>query len=223
VSDKGTGLIEGQRLPRGRHGIPPEVILAHQRERLLSSTTAVLADQGLAGLTVGKMIDRAGVSRTTFYRLFEDKRDCVLAAQERAIKRFQETIGAAFVREADWPSGVAAGVSAALDFAVLNPGAARLALPSSFALAEPALASNGLMVQTRLFEHLRDGAMRCPDARIPDGLAQRAAIGAAYSIIGAALVEGKADSLIELRADLVRIILSPYLGDSEAKRIAMAT
>ena len=63
---------------------------------------------------------------------------------------------------------------------------------------------------------MRDGAMRCPGAHIPDGLTERASIGAAYSIVDAALVEGKPDSLIELRADLVRIILAPYLGDSEA-------
>ena len=221
MSYQRASLLEGQRLPRGRHGIPQEVILAHQRERILSATTGVIAEQGLAPLTITKMVGRAGVSRKVFYRLFEDKRDCVLAAQERALRRFQETVAAAFAREAAWPSGVAAGVSAALDFAVLNPGAARLALPLSLALVEPQLASSSLAFQTGLIKHLHECAIRCPGAHIPDGLTERASIGAAYSIIDAALVEGKADSMIELRADLVRIILTPYLGDSEAKRVGM--
>jgi hypothetical protein len=42
------------------------------------------------------------------------------------------------------------------------------------------------------------------------------------SVVGARLTAGEAESLLELKPELVRMILTPYVGDDEARRAATA-
>jgi AcrR family transcriptional regulator len=215
-----------RRLPRGRHGIPHELVAANQRERLLKATAAVIAERGYASLAVGDVTARAGVSRATFYQLFEDKHDCVLAAQSWAMDRLHRAIVDAAESSAaaggDWPRAVAAGVGAALDFAAEFPGQARLVLASGHSPSEPRLARDGLALHLRLVRLLHEGSRCFPGARSPSGLAEQAAVGAAMSIVGTCLAAGEVDALPELKIDLVQIVLVPYLGGNEAKRVARA-
>src|SRR5215213_1816945 len=95
------------KLPRGPHALPQEVVVAHQRERLLDAAATAMAEQGYAVLTVRDLIDRAGVSRRTFYQLFDDKIDCVFAAHERAFERLSEIVVSACRAGDAWPDRVA--------------------------------------------------------------------------------------------------------------------
>jgi AcrR family transcriptional regulator len=221
------GVDYGRRLPRGRHGIPHELVAANQRERLLNATASVIAEQGYASLAVSDLTARAGVSRATFYKLFDDKHDCVLAAQGWAIDRLLGAIAAAAEplagAQGEWPRAVAAGVGAALDFAAAFPGQARLVLASSHSPSEPRLARDGLALHLRLVRLLREGSKRFPGARSPSELTEQAAVGAAMSIVGTCLAAGEVEALPELRADIVQIVLMPYLGGNEARRVARAT
>jgi AcrR family transcriptional regulator len=216
------GVNYGNRLPRGRHGIPQELVIANQRERMLSAAATIFAERGYAAMSVSDVIKRAGVSRATFYQLFGNKLECLLAAQERALDGLQELIAAACRSQQDWPRGVAAAVGALLDFTARFPGDARLILASSHALSEPELAREGVAVHEQMGELLGESAARCPSARSPDGLSQRAAVGAAMSLLGSCLAADEIAAIPELKPDLVQIILAPYLGDNEAKRVATA-
>ena len=75
VRDGDLAAGEGRGLPR-RTG-------ADQRARLLDAIVAVVASDGYAASRVGDIAARAGVSRSTFYELFEDKQACFLAAHRR--------------------------------------------------------------------------------------------------------------------------------------------
>jgi AcrR family transcriptional regulator len=68
------------RLPRGRHGLPRELVTRSQRERLLAAVVRVTAANGYESTSVADILDEAGVGRESFYELFEDKKDCPLAA-----------------------------------------------------------------------------------------------------------------------------------------------
>ena len=98
-------------LPRGRHGLPKGEIVAHQRERLLRSLGVEIRDQGYSSLSVADVVARAGVSRRTFYQLFDDKLDCVLAAHRAAASRLEWLVSEARATAADGPTGAAAGVA----------------------------------------------------------------------------------------------------------------
>lgn len=70
-------------LPRGSNSLPPEVVMLSQRGRLIEATAYQIDQQGYAATSVQDIIDRAGVSKTTFYKLFKDKEDCYLHCFER--------------------------------------------------------------------------------------------------------------------------------------------
>lgn len=72
--------VVGERLPRGPHRLSREEVERSQRERLLLGAADAVAEKGYAATSVADILRRAGVSRTTFYQLFDDKLDCFLGA-----------------------------------------------------------------------------------------------------------------------------------------------
>ena len=67
-----------ERLPSGRHGLPRAYVVRSQRERLLEAMVRVAAAKGYEATTVTDVIEVAGVSRATFYEMFDDKAACFL-------------------------------------------------------------------------------------------------------------------------------------------------
>ena len=67
-------------LPRGRHNLTRDQVEASQRLRLAVGLTEALGAQGYAGTSVAAILSRAGVSRLTFYELYDNKLDCFLDA-----------------------------------------------------------------------------------------------------------------------------------------------
>lgn len=208
------------KLPRGPHALPQDVVVAHQRERLLDAAAAAMAEKGYAELTVRDLIDRAGVSRRTFYQLFEAKIDCVFAAHERAFGHLSRVIVDACRTEAAWPDRVAAAVSASLAFAVESPTDAQLIVVTCHTASEPMLASRGHAAHEKLADLLRTGRKQAEVAHTPPELTEQAVVGAAMAVVGARLLAGKIATLPALAPELSQIILTPYLGDEEAQRVA---
>ncbi|WP_067844205.1 TetR/AcrR family transcriptional regulator [Nocardia lijiangensis] len=84
-----------RQLPRGRHGLPREQVIASQRERILDAMAETMAIAGYVGTSVAAVLKRAGVSRETFYEQFRSKEDCFAAAYERAVERLVDRIAEA--------------------------------------------------------------------------------------------------------------------------------
>jgi Bacterial regulatory proteins, tetR family len=76
------GTVTAVRLPPGRHGLPADLVRAHQRHRLLEAAAKALADEGYGRITAARVTELAGVSSRTFYQHFEDLWACLLAAYE---------------------------------------------------------------------------------------------------------------------------------------------
>ena len=79
-----------------------------QRRRLLLAIGELLSEGGVEAATVGSISRRAGVSRRTFYEVFEDREACFLAAFEQAIERIAQEVVPAYARERKWSGQVAA-------------------------------------------------------------------------------------------------------------------
>jgi AcrR family transcriptional regulator len=82
-------------LPRGRHGLPREQVVAAQRERLMAAMTVLMADLGYEHVRVGDVASEAGVSRAAFYECFPDKESCAFAAYDRFIEVLLGRVAAA--------------------------------------------------------------------------------------------------------------------------------
>jgi AcrR family transcriptional regulator len=78
-------------LPRGR-GTPRVEAERNQRERLFAATVATVAEKGYEATTVADLEELSGVSRSAFYRHFEDKKKCFLAAIEALVEPATQTV-----------------------------------------------------------------------------------------------------------------------------------
>lgn len=80
-------------LPPGR-GTPREKAARNQRERLFGATVATVAGKGYEATTVADLVKLSGVSRSAFYKHFDDKQACFLAAVEAIVWPALERLGA---------------------------------------------------------------------------------------------------------------------------------
>lgn len=207
------------RLPRGPHKLPRDVVVDHQRQRLIAGAVRALARYGYAELTVEHVLAEAGVSRTTFYENFDNKRGCVLAAHEEVFNHFAAELFRACAGEVEWPDKVTAAVRAAVAFAVAGPEEAQLLIVDVVA-ADPTLVARVLASNDYLVGLLRNGREQSPEVAALPELTERALIGAATSVIGSRLLSHQADRLPALEPELVQSMLLPYVGVAEARQRA---
>ena len=91
-------------------------VLDVQRARILAAMVQVLAEDGGAGMvTVARVVARAGVSRRTFYDLFEGCEDCFLAVFDDALARATRVaVQATESAPSSWREQIRAGLCALL-------------------------------------------------------------------------------------------------------------
>src|SRR6267154_2907686 len=82
-----------------------------QRTRLLAAAVEVVGEVGYARMTVARVIERARVSRKTFYGTFSDREECFLGAFEQALEHGRELAVEAYDRELGWRDGVRAALA----------------------------------------------------------------------------------------------------------------
>ena len=187
------------------------------RRRILAALAEAIAAAGFDRATVTTIARRAGVSRRTFYDLYAGREEAFLAAHERAFAAFAERIEGACAAQPGWPQQVREALAAALDFAATSPDSALLVLADSFA-AGPHAAALRERLFALLVPALRRGRVFC--AVEPCPALEEALLGGLLAVAAGRLREGRAASLPALAPSLTRFVLSPYLGDAGATRIA---
>jgi AcrR family transcriptional regulator len=214
------GDLRQWRLPRGRHGLPRELVERSQRERLLAAVVQVTAEKGYDSTTVGDILGEAGVGRESFYQLFNDKLDCMLAAHKILIDSLEERVRAVYHDEGPWPQRVRSAVSVTLDWVAADPETARFLLVEVSAIG-PAfrpIFQTEFERFTKFFEAGIDGSELDPQL----AGAARLAIGGMLARIYEEVVLGRTEELPSLLPDLTYGLLVPYLGEEQARAVAGA-
>lgn len=208
---------ERWRPPRGRHRLPPEVVARSQRDRLLEAAIRLVAAKGYATMTIGDLTGEAGVSRTTFYELFDDKEACFLAAYDNAIDLLVRRVVTAYEAGEQWPERALLGLEALLELLAAEPALARLALVDIGSAGPAAQRRFRAAVQrlTPLFEEGRDFAA---NGRSLPANTSRMAIGGVTGLIADELVADRAEGLPGLLSDVLFATLVPYIGPDAAAR-----
>jgi len=112
-----------ERLPRGRHNLPIQVVRASQRERLLQAMVECVTNQGYEATTVPQVVATAGVARHSFYALFSDKTDCFIAVCDQVAGDILDAMLATLTD--DWLETVHRGTRAYLRWWQEHPGFAQ--------------------------------------------------------------------------------------------------
>ena len=111
---------QGVRARRQANGLAAGIGQAHlaeiQRARILAATFDVVAEHGAANVSVAHIVERSGVSRRTFYEIFSDREDCLLAAFEHALELAGRRVLPAYGAPSRWHERIRAGLLALLNF-----------------------------------------------------------------------------------------------------------
>lgn len=212
-----------ERLPRGRHGLSPEYVARNQRERLIAALIAGLYEGGYQKTTVSLIGQRASVSKSDFYKHFESKDECFLAAYDAGIERIRERVEAACagVSHNRWPERVGVGIEALLKLFTIEPALA------SMALVEGIRAGRGIhdRYQAALdsfVSDLRRGAPASPAGGEVPAATTEAVVGGVAAMLGRRVLAREAEQLPQLFPEILEFVLCAYLGAEEARRIVSA-
>ncbi len=201
-----------ERLPRGPHGLTRDEVEESQRARLMLGAAEAVAAKGYAATSVADMIERAGVSRATFYQLYDDKADCFAAACAMVSEVLAEVMGQALSAIASDPDASPIErldrlLGAYLDALAANPILARVFLVEVYAAGEAAIRA-----RRDALEHFVDlvaatygdapGLLgSAPEQRF----AAEVLVGAVSSMVTNAVALGEAERLPGLREPLIRL------------------
>jgi AcrR family transcriptional regulator len=134
-----SGELRGRRLPPGG-GVPREKAERNQRQRLYAAMVASCAERGYEATTIAHLLELSGVSRGTFYDLFDDKLDCFLDAIAEILGGGVTLVAERLSSDGSREQQALTALEAFIDTVVGQPAAARMCLVESYAAGEPAAA-----------------------------------------------------------------------------------
>jgi AcrR family transcriptional regulator len=212
-----------ERLPRGRHGLSPQFVAQNQRERLIAALIDSLADVGYQKTTVSLIGQRAAVSKSDFYKHFESKDDCFIAAYDTATERIHERVTGACARHArnDWSGRVLDGITTLISLLADEPAIATIALVEGLRVGRGVYDRYQAAIESYV-PYLREGAPPAPDGEPVPEATDEAVAGGIASLLGRRVLAGETERLGEMLPDVLGFALTPYLGAAEARRIISA-
>jgi AcrR family transcriptional regulator len=186
-----------------------------QRARLIRAAVPVVDEVGWSGATVAQIAARARVSRRTFYDLFADRDDCLLAVLDDAVVRIEGELGLA-VLEVSWRVRVRGGLWTILSFLDREPVLARVCVVEALR-GGPRVLERREEIFARLAAVLGEGRGESPREET-SRLTAEGLVGAAFTIVQARLLRGEREPLTGLTGELMGMIVLPYLGPAAARR-----
>ncbi len=216
-------------------------VMEMQRRRLLLAIGEVVAEDGLEDASVGRICKRAGMSRRTFYEIFEDREACFLAAFQVAVERIARGVLDAYEcgdrtrrtegtrcaqdtrrargtqRARGWRECIRAALTVLLERFDLEPTVAHLCLVESLKGSPPVLEYRRLVLDalSGAIDQARVDAKRGTG---PATLTAESTVGGVLAVLHARVLVPDPRPLIGLLNPLMSMIVHPYLGAAAARR-----
>lgn len=193
---------------------------ADQRRRILRAAAALVAKRGYQDTTTELIVRRAKVGYATFYKHFADKEECLLALFDEAWGRTEAAINEAYEEQPGaWPQKAAAALRTLFELIVADPLLAKACLVETLSAGPAAVARYGAGLKA--FEPLlRPGrALNPRGEQLPATLEDTLAGGVLW-VAYQRLIVGEAEKLPQLLPETIEFVLSPYVGEEEAVRVA---
>jgi AcrR family transcriptional regulator/DNA-binding MarR family transcriptional regulator len=191
--------VPGDLSPAG-NGLGHQQVQAIQRARMIAAMAEVYAELGAPDVTVAHVVARSGVSRRTFYEVFEDLEDCFLAAFDDGVERASRYVLDTVDPNMKWVDRVRASLTALLSFLDDEPLMGRL------------------RILTRILTVIDQGRGEARAGQGAPPLTAEGMVGGALSILHARLLQDNKSGLVELTGPLMGMIVLPYLGAAASRR-----
>ena len=190
-----------------------------QRDRIMVAVAEAVAARGYAATTVADIVERAGVSRATFYEIFKDKDDSLMAAANMLLGEIVAVVTRQLSPDKPIHGMVRDALAAVLTLMAQRPAFAHLIFVEgrTMTAAVRETYNSGVKVLVSLLDQARvDGP---PDAVSP-AISARAACGALGMVIRNEILSGRTEDLPALLPDAIYGFLVPFLGQEEALALA---
>lgn len=205
----------------GGHVLRREVVVHHQRERILTATVNLVGTRGYRAVSVAAIVAEAGVSRLKFYENFGSKQDAFVAAFEDGLEdlraRLSRTCEEAGV---EWSGRVVAGIGALLDFLAGRPELARAMIVEAPMLGQE-MADAPERTGAALAPLLAGARDSKSAAKLPPGT-EESVLDGLYWLLYDALLSDRPESIKALGPALVEFVVLPFRGTSAARATADA-
>ncbi|HEY1687312.1 MAG TPA: TetR/AcrR family transcriptional regulator [Solirubrobacteraceae bacterium] len=201
-------------------------IVALQRSRLIDAAVGLLAAQGYEAFSAAAVCERAGVSRRTFYEVFEGRDACLVALLEYAEERIAKAFNGMDLASLAWSERIRMGLWAILCIADSDPALARVCLVES-QRAGASIQLERERMTGRLVAFIDEGRSESASASKASELTAEALFGAVTSVIAARLKQpafreekdgAPRAGVRGLLGELTAMIALPYLGTAVAQR-----
>jgi AcrR family transcriptional regulator len=215
----GTALASGvasRTLTFEECGAGRDRLLGIQRARLTRAMCELCSERGVDGLVVGDVVERAGVSRRTFYEIFRDREECFVAALEEAAERAGEIATVGYEAGNSWAERIRRALEAVLRFADEDPAAGRTLFIESLGAGVRAREIRSGIVN-RLVDIVDAGRHAGDNGSPATRLTAEGVVGGVASVIHDRLVSGDPALLTDLLNDFMSMIVLPYLGPDAAR------
>jgi AcrR family transcriptional regulator/DNA-binding MarR family transcriptional regulator len=197
-------------------GLKRSQVAGVQRSRIIAATFEACAEDGAAGLSVADIVGRAGISRRTFYELFDSCEDCLLAALDQAIAAVSERVLEVYDPQAPWRTRMRSALTALLSYLDEQPEIARLLIVESLAAGPRAFERRARAVAAAVAatEGGREAARKRVD---PPPLTAEGIAGGVLAVLHQRMLEGEREPLTKLLNPLMGMVVLPYLGAAAAR------
>jgi len=186
-----------------------------QRSRIHQAMIEVVSERAYPETRVVDVSKVAGVSRKTFYELFDSKEDCFLAAYDVLLGNLLGEATEAFESRpgSPWAERVAEALGALLDHLSKHPEEARFAIVEVLAAGPKALARRDAAL--RQFTGFLESGRSETSLELP-GITSIAVAGGVNELLYSEILHGAVSRLPSRLPDLMFWITLPYLGPEGA-------
>jgi AcrR family transcriptional regulator len=204
------------KFPSGIRKLPSDLVSAIQRERLLAAMLRAASELGYREANVQDVIERAGVSRPTFYEHFDNKEDCFLAALDATATRLRERMGEAARKGDRLRDRLRFGLETLLHFVATDREAARTLIVEARAASVEAL-----MRRDELLDHFAaciDSQVRelLPDPPSYSPVTAAGMVGGVEALLYSRLNSDELDDLDSLLPSMMYFLVLPFEGQEAA-------
>jgi AcrR family transcriptional regulator len=202
-------------------GVGRARVVEIQSARIVVAMSELVRERGAGGVTVAHVVQRSGVSRRTFYELFDDREDCFVAAFDAAVAAARERVLAAAGASGRWRERTRAALLAMLEFLDAEPDLGYLCVVGVLGGGQRALERRAAVLDS-LVDAVHAARAEARGSADLDRLVAEGVVGAVLSVIHVRLLERQAGRqshpLVGLTNSLMSIIVLPYLGPAAAQR-----
>lgn len=210
--------------PNGRRRPPapvealPPIAVYSPEQRIIRAFAAAVAEKGYPATTIADVCATAGISQTTFYLHFADKRDLIAATLDSGRAQMLAVAMPAARRAPDWRQAVRAAAQAICAFFASEPAFARVGMVDLYSAGSELVASRdqaGIDLLRVLLAPAFDGG------EVPDLFAE-ATVGAIIGVLYDRVLRGGPAGVLDAAPLITYLVLSPLIGTEEACEVAVS-